>query len=203
MVQEVTKMRDMNERPMCHRAEDLVTYLYGEAGAEAQDFQSHLQACDACRSEFAVFNQVHESLATWRNEALGTAPVVAPVAQAVVATPAPVQAARRLSALAALKEFFQVSPLWLRAATAFAAVLFCVMAVFVVVRETRPAVQIANDNSERKYTIADVDQAYQKGLKEAQPQPGTTEPKAPIALNVNNQDSATRRQPRKVRPKGL
>ena len=69
-------MEIINERPVCHRAEDLVTYLYGEANtADAQDFAAHLQQCDACRAEFAVFNQVHDSIVLWRNEALGAAPV--------------------------------------------------------------------------------------------------------------------------------
>ena len=64
-------MQKINERPVCHRAEDLVTYLYGEATAEdARDFSAHLQQCDACRAEFTVFHQVHDSIVTWRNEAL-------------------------------------------------------------------------------------------------------------------------------------
>ena len=65
-------MQDLNGRPVCHRAEDLVTYLYGEAGeSDARDFRAHLQQCDACRSEFAAFDQMHESILVWRNDALG------------------------------------------------------------------------------------------------------------------------------------
>src|SRR5260370_42287678 len=67
-------MKEVNERPVCHRAEDLVTYLYDEANeAEARDFANHAEACDACRAELAVFKQVHESISLWRNEALGSA----------------------------------------------------------------------------------------------------------------------------------
>jgi len=67
-------MRTMNERSVCHRSEDLVTYLYNEASAaEAQDFAGHLETCEACRAEFGVFSQVHESILLWRNEALGSA----------------------------------------------------------------------------------------------------------------------------------
>ena len=59
-------MQKMNERPVCHRAEDLVTHLYGEANAEeARDFSAHMQQCDACRAEFTVFHQVHDSVVTW------------------------------------------------------------------------------------------------------------------------------------------
>jgi anti-sigma factor RsiW len=110
-------MENINERPVCHRAEDLVTYLYGEANAaEARDFATHLERCDACRAEFSLFNQVHESIVTWRNEALGTAtiPAVSPVTQTVPLSTPFAQHERKLSAWASLREFFSVSPLWLR-----------------------------------------------------------------------------------------
>src|SRR6478672_2903461 len=113
---EEVDMQNGNERPICHRAEDLVTYLYGEATAEeARDFAGHMQQCDACRTEFNVFNQVHESIVTWRNEALGTiASTEAARDNARVVSSEVVQSGRRLPALAALREFFSVSPLWLR-----------------------------------------------------------------------------------------
>src|SRR5258708_24265131 len=122
-------MRTMNERPVCHRSEDLVTYLYNEASAaEAQDFAGHVEACEACRAELAVFSQVHESILLWRNDALGSA--FSPAAQAApVLSEATtdsrqfVRRGRRLPALAAVREFFSVSPLWLRGATAIAALL--------------------------------------------------------------------------------
>src|SRR5436309_1116631 len=108
-------MRNINERPVCHRAEDLVTYLYGEASAaDAQDFAAHMKQCDACRAEFSVFSQVHESILLWRNEALGAAfePASTPISAGAVTEIAVVHHAQRLSALAALREFFSVSPLW-------------------------------------------------------------------------------------------
>src|SRR5438132_3571599 len=100
-------MPNINERPICHRAEHLVTYLYGEASeADAQDFAGHLQQCDACRSEFGVFQQVHDSILVWRSEALGSA--FSPTA---VSTESSIDSAqfvrheRKLTALAALREF--------------------------------------------------------------------------------------------------
>jgi predicted anti-sigma-YlaC factor YlaD len=122
-------MRNINERPVCHRAEDLVTYLYGEASeVDSRDFADHLQQCDACRVEFGVFQQVHDSIMVWRNEALGLAssPAAVPL-DTIVASTQFVRHERKLSALAALREFFSVSPLWLRAATGFAALLLCVL----------------------------------------------------------------------------
>ena len=141
-------MKNEIERPICHRAEDLVTYLYGEATIEeARDFDVHMQQCDACRAEFNVFNQVHESIVTWRNEALG--PIASPVrAREDISDVAPeiVKPGRRLPAIAALREFFNVSPIWLRGATAFAGLLLVVLLVFAVSKLRQQPVQVANSN---------------------------------------------------------
>ncbi|HVS21742.1 MAG TPA: hypothetical protein VHD88_07825 [Pyrinomonadaceae bacterium] len=162
----------MNERPVCHRAEDLVTYLYGEASAaDAHDFTGHMQQCDACRAEFAIFNQVHESIVLWRNEALGAA--FSPAAQpTLVGMPSvsdaaqSVQRERKLSAVAALREFFRVSPLWLRGATAFASLLLCALALLAVSRMGQRPVQVANKGEEPKvYTVTDFKNAVAKEVE--------------------------------------
>src|SRR2546430_3640560 len=166
-------MHEVKQRPACHRAEDLVTYLYGEASeADALDFSKHLQQCDACRSEFGVFNQVHESILTWRNEALGAAfdPRAAAIDSAVESSQF-VRHERKLSALAAMREFFTVSPLWLRGATAFAALLLCVIGVTMVARLSRRPVDIAkNGNNDKMYTQqqleAEVNNAVDKKVRE-------------------------------------
>lgn len=160
-------MQKINERPVCHRAEDLVTYLYGEATTEeAGDFSAHLQQCDACRAEFSVFHQVHDSIVTWRKEALGNA-VQAPQvsANAVVAADRFVQHERKLSALAALREFFSVAPLWLRGATAFAALLLCALVVFAISRAWPQPVMSATGD-EKKYTEAQFRQAVQEQVEQ-------------------------------------
>ena len=166
-------MRTMNERPVCHRSEDLVTYLYNEASAaEAQDFAHHVETCEACRAEFAVFSQVHESISLWRNEALGAAFSPAPQAAQVLAEattdpPQFVRHERKLPALAALREFFSVSPLWLRGATAFAALLLCVLAVLAVSRLSQRPGQVATTiDPQLKYSQQDLDKAVQKGIDE-------------------------------------
>src|SRR5882762_10215064 len=175
-------MRDMNERPVCHRAEDLVTYLYGEASeADALDFRNHLRQCDSCRSEFTVFNQVHESIETWRNEALGASfnPAAIPATVAIDATPV-IRHERELSALAALREFFTVSPLWLRGATAFAALLLCVLGVMMVARlSRRPADIVQTGNHERVYTGQEVEDAVNKAVEKT------------VAELRNNKDAPT------------
>ena len=159
-------MENINERPVCHRAEDLVTYLYGEANAaEARDFATHLERCDACRAEFSLFNQVHESIVTWRNEALRTAtvPSVSPVAQTVPLPTPFAQHERKLSAWASLREFFSVSPLWLRGATAFAGLLLCALLVFAASRLwQRPTTEVVKSGNQPAFNQQNFDQAVQK-----------------------------------------
>jgi len=164
-------MRNINERPVCHRAEDLVTYLYGEASeAEARDFASHMQRCDACRSEFTIFNQVHDSIVAWRNEALGSIlvseQVTSPVAQAVSDSTPFVQHERKLSALAALRQFFTVSPLWLRGATAFAGLLLCALIVLAISRFWQRPVEVVRSGNEPRYSQEQLDQEVQKRVGE-------------------------------------
>jgi len=159
-------MRNISERPVCHRAEDLVTYLYGEASpAEARDFATHMEQCDACRAEFTVFNQVHASIVTWRNEALGSiaAPAAAPIAEPFL-TPS-LQREQKLSALAALREFFSVSPLWLRGATAFAGLLLCVLLVFAATRLVQEPVEVGDKGNQPTFDQEKFDQAVRKEVE--------------------------------------
>jgi hypothetical protein len=201
-------MQNESERPICHRAEDLVTYLYGEATAEeARDFTAHMQQCDACRAEFNVFHQVHESIVTWRNEALG--PIASPSQgrEAISAVgPEIVQPGRRLPAFTALREFFTVSPLWLRGATAFVGLLLCALLVFAISRMWRePA---SNPGQEAKYTDQQLREEVEKQvaariakLNETQgqnsPSPGEKESPAPQPPNqVATYRNRQRTQPR-------
>ena len=173
-----------NERPICHRAEDLVTYLYGEATAEeARDFTVHMRQCDACRAEFNVFNQVHESIVIWRNEALG--PITSPARaqeNISIVSPEMVQHGRRLPALAALREFFSVSPLWLRRATAFAGVLLCGLLIFAAARLWRQP--ISNGDNDAKYTEAQFQQAVEKKVAEQVAKLNQTQAQTPTPEKV-------------------
>lgn len=101
-----------NTHESCARAEDLVAYLYGEASPDAaKDFESHAELCDSCRTELAAFGQVRASVQEWRGLSLGS---VSPVPFSETVSPEP---KRQRSALAAVREFFALSPLWMRAAT--------------------------------------------------------------------------------------
>ena len=194
-------MQKINERPVCHRAEDLVTYLYGEATTEeARDFSAHLQQCDSCRAEFSVFHQVHDSIVTWRTEALGSLGQV-PQVSTSAATDRFVQHERKLSALAALREFFSVSPLWLRGATAFAGLLLCALIVLAVSRMWQQPTQLATDN--KKYTEQEFQQAVQKEVAEQVAKGNEEKPEEIVTPNDDVQPRVqvvTRRSRPKTQP---
>ncbi|HEX8636229.1 MAG TPA: zf-HC2 domain-containing protein [Pyrinomonadaceae bacterium] len=124
-------MNDTTKINNCERAGELVAYFYGEAGrAERESFDAHLARCGACRDELAAFGEVREGVGQWRAEILRNAPalsladIVAPEARRDAASRAAVP---RRSARAALREFFTLSPLWLRAGVTAAALAVCAL----------------------------------------------------------------------------
>jgi hypothetical protein len=146
-------MRETFGKRECERAEQLIGYLYGESDAgERSDFECHLRNCAACRDEAAAFTHVRGSVAEFRTELLSAAPTVslerlvteaaaqhagvqsslAPAlagstrpAQHDSAPPVAVPHATARGALAALVEFFRLSPVWLRASTGAVALALC------------------------------------------------------------------------------
>jgi anti-sigma factor RsiW len=153
---------EMNERqnsPTCERASDLIAFLYGEADErEARDFQLHLQQCSSCREEVTSFGAVRESITAWRDEALA----------GFVSTPVTAQPKTK-SALAAMRQFFDLSPLWLKGATAFAAVAFCVLAGLVMFKSSNNSqVSLTNTNTGAVYTEQDVNRMVKEALAKQQ-----------------------------------
>jgi hypothetical protein len=149
-------MKEIENSSTCQRAEDLVSVLYGEATErEQREFELHLKQCDNCRAEYAAFAEVRESIGEWRDEALSGF-----VSSPVVAAPP------RKSALAALRQFFDLSPGWMKGAVGFAAVAFCVLVVLVLGRfsSSPREVQIAAGNPAAVYTRADMDRAVADAL---------------------------------------
>src|SRR5678815_4170426 len=114
-------MSEKIQRPGCERAEDLMSFLYGESNdAEARDFEGHFKFCRVCAEELASFGHVREAIGIWKEDTLNNlvpSQVVAPV--------------RQKSALVALREFFNLSPLWMKGAIGFAAVVFCALVILV------------------------------------------------------------------------
>jgi hypothetical protein len=126
-----TGMQATANNQSCARNDDLIAYLYDEASEiETKDFERHAQHCVSCRAELADFRQVREAVGDWRTKSFGAfaAPAIETNAR-LASGPISVAPARRRSALAALREFFTLAPVWMRAATAFAMLAFCALAV--------------------------------------------------------------------------
>lgn len=146
-------MNGKDKSSTCGRADDLLSVLYGEASErERRDFEVHLKQCAGCRAEFAAFAQVRTSIGEWRDEALS----------GFVSSPAPMPV--RKSATAALRQFFNLSPMWMKTAAGFAVVVFCVLLVLVVSRwqtKTGEAPQVATGNPAAVYTEDDMQRIVQ------------------------------------------
>lgn len=161
-------MNQTNNSPICERASDLIAFLYNEADEnEILDFELHLKECPRCREEIGSFGFVRESITAWRDEALS----------GLVSAPLATNPGRK-SAIAALRQFFDLSPLWLKAATGFAVLALCVLAALAIVRvPVKPAIS----NSEvpnAVYTEQDVDRIVKEALAKKESagsfeQPGT------------------------------
>jgi hypothetical protein len=103
-----------NHAPGCGRQEQLVAYLYDEAGGdERAAFEQHLRACAACRDELQAFRGVRRELGAWQ------VPFTPPIR---VTTPRPVREALG-ELLAGLPGWFKISS-GLATAAAAALVLF-------------------------------------------------------------------------------
>ena len=148
-------MNEMNNSPGCERAPDLIAFLYDEANdSEKRDFELHLKECAGCRQEVASFGVVRESITAWRDEALS----------GFVSTPLTTTATKK-SALAALRQFFDLSPLWLKGATAFALLAFCVLAALAIFnRAERDNPASFAKNPDGMYTQQDVDRLVKEAL---------------------------------------
>lgn len=113
---------------ICERGDDLIAFLYHETSErEAQDFERHLAKCSECERELAAFREIRDGVAAWRQESLGILPV-----RAYESSSPEFRRFDKPSALVAIRQFLELSPLWLKGAVAFAAVLFCAAAVLMV-----------------------------------------------------------------------
>lgn len=177
--------------PKCGRENDLVGFLYGELNeVEAQTFRRHARDCASCNAELAAFRDVRESVVTWRNESLGM--ISSPITESAVAR----VDQQGPSALAAVREFFNLAPLWTKGAVAFASILFVLFAGLAIarLRDKPPAAvvttQSSNANSEQQFNAL-VEKRVQEELRRRKTSPEKT-PTAPNVLSAT--DRAPRRQ---------
>jgi len=181
-----------NDTLICGRENDLIGFLYGELNeVEAIAFRRHLKECAACNTELVDLGEVRESVVAWRNESLGS------VAFPTQVTTPPETLPAKPSALAALREFFNLSPLWMKGAVAVAAVLFCVFAGLAVARLRQappPAVAVAPTApaQSQQELKALVEQRVQEELKRLKNSEATT----PSPLTAS--DSAQRNPVKRI-----
>lgn len=146
----------------CGRENDLIGFLYGELDPmEKQNFQLHMQECAECGLQLSSFSDIRESVVSWRNETLGAfaAEEYPPVAR--IDEPKP-------SAMAALREFFNLSPLWLKGTVAFASLLFCLFTVLAAARLMKPAPEltVVNKTSNQAPTAQELNFEVERRVKE-------------------------------------
>ena len=179
-----------NKLTSCGHEEKLVAFLYGEATAdEARNFTAHAQECHACREDLASFGLMRNEVRAWRDEAIGatlntsSAQTLSTPAQptAILSALENAQmrsegfgAQRSRSAVAALREFFSLSPLWLRAAGFATGLAICALLALAAInsevrwdtngfvfhagltRNSRDTVAPTRSPSERLFTHAEV-----------------------------------------------
>jgi Putative zinc-finger len=176
-------MNEITNSPVCERAEDLMAFLYREmSDGETRAFELHLRDCVNCRDELASFGIVRESIVAWRDGALS----------GFVSTPVPA----KKSALAALRQFFDLSPLWLKAATGIAVVTFCVVVTLLVVNRKEPAVAVKTDAT---YTQQEVDKLVADALAKQQPAPVEKAPEQTVVIATPPRPKTQTRQVTKDR----
>lgn len=148
-------MNEINNSPACERAPDLIAFLYHETDEhETRDFGAHLQQCGICREEVAAFQGVRESVTAWRDEALA----------GFVSTPLARKPSKK-SALAALRQSFELSPFWLKGTTAFALITFCVLvALFFKQQGSSDSLSSTKVDADVVYTRQDVDRMVKEAL---------------------------------------
>ena len=156
-------MKEEVKAPKCGRENDLIAFLYGElSDVESRTFQRHAHDCVACSKELAAFRNVRESVVAWRNESLGWIASPARAADSAITS----ISYGRPSALAALREFFNLSPLWLKGAVAFASVLFCLLAVLAIARlQNKPSAPVVNNSGKQQYSEEQLKAIVEERLK--------------------------------------
>lgn len=203
-------MKERTSAPICERGNDLIAFLYNEVDErEAQDFQRHLENCAVCKLEHATFGEIRDSVIAWRQESLGIVParstaagsLAAPSLSRAVEGPKP-------SAIVAIREFFNLSPMWMKGAMACASVLFCIFAGLAVARlRQQPEANVVANNKlyteqELKTKIEAGVQARLQELKAEQQEPQTATvatrngPRAPGKRIVDESRQSARYTPK-------
>ena len=140
----------------CERGDDLIAFLYHELSEpESRNFERHLASCSSCAHELGSFKVIRAGVVAWREQTLGLSPV---------STPAPVAFGQpeKPSAQLAIRQFFALSPVWLKSTVAFASILFVAAVALVATNlNSSPVVPMV----EHRYTEAELKAKVEEGIQ--------------------------------------
>jgi hypothetical protein len=132
-------LNNNHHNPSCAFAEQIVSYLYGEAGTkEKAAFHVHLNSCSNCADELAGFGFVRSSIVEWKKEEfsnLETPSIKIPYPIAV--------STEKQSWVTELRKLFALSPAW---STALAVAAVCVGLTLLVFNFSNSN-EVAEDNN--------------------------------------------------------
>ena len=166
-------MRETNDFPACEHTDELISFVYGELSeSESQHFKLHLNTCQHCSMEFDSFGEMRDAITSWKYESLNGVLFAQEDLE--------VRPARRKSAAAALREFFNLSPLWMKGAIGFAMIVLCVLVFVATGKLNRSSESNSPVIAEKTYTQQQVDAMMAKVRAEAA---------APTASKEANQSS--------------
>ena len=155
-------MQERSDAQKCDRENDLIAFLYGECNeTEARNFEQHLRTCAGCESDLVGFRNIRGSMAAWRSEVLGATEAVNDSRPAVT---------RQRSAVAAVREFFNLSPLWLKGAVAVASILFCLFAALTVFNMRNQSKPSMTSNDNKVYTQEELNRKIDEAVAAAKQQ---------------------------------
>lgn len=169
-------MREVNA-PNCERENDLVAFLYGELNdVEKKSFEDHMHTCRLCQTQTSEFRSIRESVTAWRDESLGRAHMAQAATAGLVNQ-------RKTSGLAALRAFFDLSPLWMKGAVGFAAILFCIFTGLAVARmRPTPVAAVATTNvNNQSYSQQELNAQVERRVQEEIARRKLTEEPSPIS----------------------
>lgn len=193
-------MEDNSNLNTCDRVDDLIGLLYGELSeSEVLSCERHLRECVACEAEFTAFGQIRESMVEWRNESLGLATLPTAAAGERSVTVVAQSSRPTRSAVAALREFFALSPFWMKGATAFAGVVFCVCAVLAVgyLKDRAVTDKALHAPSGKVYTPQELEQAVAVARDQVRQEMRAKEKQSPDDLTI---DFPAPKSPQRSRP---
>ena len=178
-------MKESSSIRKCDRENDLIAFLYGESNErEARDFERHLKTCSQCESELGAFKPIRQSIIEWRDEALGR---VCETSQSATNYSRALASGKR-SAIAAFREFFNFSPLWLKGAVAFTSILFCVFGGLALVRLLNQSDERVASNDTKLYTEEELTSKIDEAVRAKVEELATQKDQPRTGANVNAND---------------